>query len=245
MCDTVLCTWQLRVRRTTSIIVSGDKKRRTQIDAKLSCFGVEQGETRGAIINTWHSVGQCAAHIVLGPFSCATEKEIIVVSIFGSERPVRCIMSIIIYATNTIYYYYFCTYSSSSCAPMHFAARGREPRAIQPSLFRSQLHTHAQRWLLVAHNPDKYKMTNNWKFPQAKIAINSLRTFHCSLSSLRTHVYNFLSPFYWQPRQDHDAYTTTTATAAEAAAAMATAAAPTNNNQPIPLDTSATMVRCR
>lgn len=34
--------------------------------------------------------------------------------IFGLQRPLRCIMSIIIYTTNTIYYYYFCTYFKSS-----------------------------------------------------------------------------------------------------------------------------------
>lgn len=68
--------------------------------------------------NDFASVGQCAAHIVLRPFSSRMNAK----EIFGLQRSLRCIMSIIIYTTNTIYYYYFCTYFSSSSVHAVFAS---------------------------------------------------------------------------------------------------------------------------
>lgn len=137
------------------------------------------------IAYTW---SMCAAHIVLWPFSSTQhENEMVRFSslslnfIFcGLERPVRCIMSIIIYTTNTIYYYYFCTHF---VVHHSYARKTLATYNASYTLFVSVTITHAHigahtdtQWVVVLARPDKYKMTNNEKFPQAKIAINSLQT---------------------------------------------------------------------
>lgn len=111
-------------RSTTSITVSerrNEEVHRNRYEIVLfRC--AKRKETREAIMFgkkilciSWSVV---AAHIVLRPFSSTMNAKETLADrrspIFGLQRPVRCIMSIIIYTTNTIYYYYFCTYFKSS-----------------------------------------------------------------------------------------------------------------------------------